>query len=71
MLNVHELEAQDLHGLSLGSLAELAAQMLQHIGQQSRQIASQAQAIRFKDAKIGKRSIDCVLPPEPPTSSVP
>jgi transposase len=59
MLNVHELKAQDLHGLSPSSLAEVAAQMLQRIGEQSRhiseqskQIASQAQAIKFRDAKL-------------------
>ena len=52
MLNVHELKAQDLRGLSPGALTEIAEQMLQHIGQQSKQIASQAQAIKFKDAKL-------------------
>ena len=52
MLNVHELKAQDLRGLSPSSLAEVAAQMLQRIGQQSKQIASQAQAIKFRDVKI-------------------
>ncbi len=59
MLNVHELKAQDLRGLSPSSLAEVAAQMLQRIGEQSRQIdwqsqhiAAQAQAIKFRDAKI-------------------
>ncbi len=34
MLNVHELKAQDLHGLSPSSLAQVAAQMLQRIGEQ-------------------------------------
>ena len=52
MLNVHELKAQDLHGLSPSSLAEVAAQMLQRIGEQSKQIAAQAQAIKFRDVKI-------------------
>ena len=52
MLNVHELKAQDLRSLSPSSLAEVAAQMLQRIGEQSKQIASQAQAIKFRDAKI-------------------
>ena len=52
MLNVHELKAQDLHGLSPSSLAQVAAQMLQRIGEQSKQIASQAQAIKFRDAKL-------------------
>ena len=52
MLNVHELKAQDLHGLSPSSLAEVAAQMLQRIGEQSKQIAERDRAIKFKDAKI-------------------
>ena len=52
MLNVHELKAQDLHGLSPSSLAEVAAQMLQRISEQSKQIAAQAQAIKFRDVKI-------------------
>ena len=59
MLNVHELKAQDLHGLSPSSLAEVAAQMLRHIGQQSsridwqsNQIAERDRAIKFKDAKL-------------------
>ena len=56
MLNVHELKAQDLRGLSPSSLAQVAAQMLQRIGEQSKQIdwqsqhiAAQAQAIKFRD----------------------
>jgi transposase len=59
MLNVHELKPQDFVGLSPGAAAELAAKVLQHIGQQSQhivqqgqQIESQAKAIEFKDAKI-------------------
>jgi transposase len=59
MLNVHELKPQDFVGLSPSAVAELAAKVLQHIGQQSQHIAqqgqqieSQAQAIQFKDAKI-------------------
>ena len=52
MLNVYELKAQDLHGLSPSSLAEVAAQMLQRIGEQSKQIAERDRAIKFKDAKI-------------------
>jgi hypothetical protein len=59
MLNVHALSPQDFVGLSPAAAAELAAKVLQHIGQQSQHIAqqgqqieSQAQAIQFKDAKI-------------------
>ena len=56
MLEAHastapQFKAQDLHGLSPAALVEVAAQMLQQINAQSKQIASQAQAIRFKDAK--------------------
>jgi hypothetical protein len=39
MLNVHELKPQDFVGLSPGAAAELAAKVLQHIGQQSQHIA--------------------------------
>lgn len=59
MFNVHELSPQDFVGLSPCAAAELAAKVLQHIGQQSQHIAqqdqqieSQAQAIVYKDAKI-------------------
>jgi transposase len=59
MLSVVQLSPQDFVGLSPAAAAELAAKVLQHIGQQSqhiaqqgRQIESQAQAIVFKDAKI-------------------
>ena len=59
MLDVCDFQAQDLHGLSLDAMAEVAAKLLQHIceqsrhiGEQSKQIASQAQAIKFRDAKI-------------------
>jgi transposase len=59
MLNVHEFKAQDLQRLSFGALADVAAQMLEHIaeqsrhiGEQSQQIGSQTQAIKFRDVKI-------------------
>ena len=52
MLTVDQLKPQDFVGLSPAAAAELAARVLQHIGQQSQQIESQAQAIQFKDAKI-------------------
>ena len=59
MLDLQGLSAQDLRGLSRSSLAEVAAQMLTRIGEQSQQldernkhIAEQAQAIKFKDVKI-------------------
>ena len=52
MLNVHELKAQDLHGLSFGALAQMATEMLAHIAQQSQQIDFQAHTIRLRDIKI-------------------
>ncbi|CDS51875.1 Mobile element protein [Polaromonas sp. CG9_12] len=52
MLRVDQLSAQDFVGLSLGAAAQLAARVLAHVGEQSRQIESQAQAIEFRDAKI-------------------
>ena len=66
MLDLQGLNAQDLQGLSPGSLAEVATQMLTRIGEQSKfigeqgrqldernkQITEQAQAIKFKDVKI-------------------
>ena len=52
MLNVHELSPQDFVGLSPAAAAELATRVLAHVGAQSRQIESQAQALQFKEAKI-------------------
>ena len=45
MLNVHELSPQDFVGMSPVAAAELVACVLAHVGQQSRQIESPAQAI--------------------------
>ncbi|KQB60923.1 transposase, partial [Acidovorax sp. SD340] len=52
MLDMRALQAQDLRALSPDALAAVAEQMLQHIAEQSQRIQSQAQAIKFKDAKI-------------------
>ena len=59
MLEMRDFKAQDLRALSAQALAEAAEQMLRHIGEQSkhidwqsRRIASQAQEIKFRDAKI-------------------
>ena len=59
MLNVHAIKAQDLAALNPSEWAEVAAQLLAHIGEQSkhitaqaRRIDSQAQAIKWRDAKI-------------------
>ena len=51
MLDLQRLNAQDLQGLSPSSLAEVTTQMLTRIGEQTTLIASQAQAIKFKDVK--------------------
>ena len=52
MPNVRKFKAQDLHGLSASELAEFATQLLEQIGQQSKHIADQAQAIKLRDVKI-------------------
>ena len=52
MPGIDELQAHDLRGLDLAALAEMAARMLAHIGEQSRQIDSQAQAIKLRDLRI-------------------
>ena len=57
MLQAHaftapQFKVQDLHGLSPAALAEVAAQMLEHIGRQSQQIAERDRAVKFKDAKL-------------------
>lgn len=59
MLDVHALQASDLKRLSPAELAALATRMLAHIGEQSRHISeqdkridAQAQAIKWRDAKI-------------------
>jgi len=59
MLDVHAIKAQDLRVLSTAELAALATQMLahiseqsKHIGEQDKRIDSQAQAIKWRDAKI-------------------
>ena len=59
MLDVHAIRTTDIKALSPAELAELAAQMLAHITEQSKhidaqskRIDSQAQAIKWRDAKI-------------------
>jgi hypothetical protein len=52
MLDVRNFKAQDLCGLSPEDLAVVAEKMLAHIGEQSKRIDSQAQAIKWRDAKI-------------------
>ena len=64
---ISTLKAQDLLALDRADLARVAAQMLahigeqsKHIGEQSKRIDSQAQAIKWRDAKI--ESITFQLP---------
>jgi transposase len=59
MLDVHAVKNKDLQAFNRAELAEVAAQMLAHIGEQSKHIGeqrlridSQAQAIKWRDAKI-------------------
>ena len=54
MLDVRTLNAQDLRALSSEALVTAAEQMLQRIGAQSKQLDAQAQALKFKDAKLEK-----------------
>ncbi len=52
MPSIDELQAQDLRGLDLAALADMATQMLARIGEQSRHIDAQAQAIVLRDLRI-------------------
>ena len=59
MLDLHAVKSRGLKALSPTELTELASQMLAHIGEQSRhidaqdkRIDSQAQGIKWRDAKI-------------------
>ena len=59
MLDAQQLKAEDLKGLSPDELTALAVQMLAHIGEQTKHIDaldkrvhSQAQGIKWRDAKI-------------------
>ena len=58
MFDVRDFQARDLQALSPEALAAVARQMLAHIDQQSRQIASQAQAIEWRDAKIERLTFE-------------
>jgi transposase len=59
MLDLHAVKSRDLKALSPTELTELASQMLAHIGEQAKHIdaldkrvGSQAQGIKWRDAKI-------------------
>jgi len=54
MLDLHALNAQNLRGLSPEAMARAAEQMLEQLLAQGRQIAEQAQEIKFKDARLEK-----------------
>ena len=51
MLDVRHFKAQDLCGLSPEDLAVVAEQTLAHIAEQRKRVDSQAQAIKWRDAK--------------------
>jgi hypothetical protein len=59
MLDLHAVKGRDLKALSPTELTGLASQMLAHIGEQAKhidaldkRIGSQAQGIKWRDAKI-------------------
>ena len=52
MLDIQALQADDLQGLSPSALAEVAHQMLAHIGMQSLHIERHVRDIKVKDAKL-------------------
>ena len=59
MLEVHAVKSKDISALSPSEWATVSAQLLAHIGEQSKhineqrlRIDSQAQAIKWRDAKI-------------------
>jgi transposase len=61
MLGMRDLKPQDLHGLTSEAVTALAAQMLEHIGSQAReldlkdqQIQRQSRDIAWRDAKLEK-----------------
>jgi transposase len=54
MLSIRDLKPADLQELSPQSVKALAAQMLDHIQQQAREIESKDQGIAWRDAKIEK-----------------
>jgi hypothetical protein len=55
MLGVRDLKPQDLQGLSPDTVAALAAQMLEHIEQQARDLERQQTLLQRKDSDIAYR----------------
>ena len=67
MLEAHaftapQFKAADFFGLGRSEPTEFAAQMLQHTGGQSQQIAERDRAIKFKDAKIERITFELARP---------
>ena len=52
MVNVEKLQTQNQRRLNTNALAKVAEQVLGYIDQMGQQIASQAQAVKFRDVKI-------------------
>lgn len=56
MLDVRDLQAQDLQGLSPDAVAALAQRMLAHIGEQGRQLQQHTQRIEHQGALIERQA---------------
>lgn len=68
MLDTQSIKAQDLEGLSRAELNALIPQLLlhvdeqtQHIGEQRKRLDSADQAIKWRDAKIEKITLQLAL----------
>jgi transposase len=55
MLSIRDLKAQDLHGLTPEAVTALAAQMLKHIEQQTRELEVKQKLLERKDRDIAWR----------------
>jgi transposase len=58
MLSVRDLKAQDLHGLSPEAVTALAAQMLEHIGQQAKELENKGRELEYKQKLIERKERD-------------
>ncbi len=58
MLSMRELKTQDLHGLSPADITAVAAQMLEHIGQQARDIDLQRRDLEVQQKLIERKDRD-------------
>ncbi len=58
MLSMRELKTQDLHGLSPADITAVAAQMLEHIGQQARDIDLHRRDLEVQQKLIERKDCD-------------